>query len=215
MPEALRFYASKQLIVEPKKEGESPRKRFEFIVQGLKAGSWEIPPQSFYYFDTKKRSYVTLQTTPLAITIMPNAKKIMPSHHQYDTHDRGMEDADTIAPLHKELALSVATAEPKLPWWFFVGLMIMPLLWLLYRIGSNAFLKKQQESYQMRCAKKAFSTAKKRLEIIKKNKNTQELYRLFITLFADRWRESVTSISAVMIDQRLQQVGMEIGRAHV
>jgi hypothetical protein len=208
MPEALRYYESKQSVIEPTKEGDAPRKRYEFIVQGLKAGSWEIPTQSLYYFDTKRRKYMTLQTAPLAITIMPNAKKTKPLKNQHEVNNNTTEEIDTIAPLHKELAL-YPVDEFKIPWWLFFGLVLLPLLFSCYQFGSYIFLKKQQESYPLKRAKKAFSVATKQLEIIKKENNVQELYRLFVTLFADRWQESVASISTSLIDQRLKNVGIE------
>jgi len=56
IPDELRYYDSRQTVIEAKKPGQLAKKRFEYILQGLACGSWEIPKQSFVYFDVKSRS---------------------------------------------------------------------------------------------------------------------------------------------------------------
>ncbi len=208
MPAALRFYESNQTVVEPTKEGELPKKRFEFIVQGLKVGTWEIPSQSFYYFDTKLRKFTTLNTVPLSITIMPTTKKTVTIKDNDDEQGATHEYKDDIAPLHKEWSY-IGVPEWRLPWWLFIIMVLVPIIFLLYEFVSRIFLQKQQGSYGARRAKKAFGTAKKRLEIIKKHDNSHELYTLFVELFADRWQISIASISAEEIKERLSKKGFD------
>ena len=68
MPDALRHYESKSSVVA---QGSSAIKTWEYIVQGLKEGSYQIKEQTFMYFDTVTRSVKTLKSKPLTITIDP------------------------------------------------------------------------------------------------------------------------------------------------
>jgi hypothetical protein len=68
MPDGLKWYASKQ-YVDDLPIGK--RKTFEFIVQGLQEGDFEIPEQLFTFFDVETSSYKQLQTAPLFVTVLP------------------------------------------------------------------------------------------------------------------------------------------------
>ena len=67
MPDALKWYDSKSYS-EPIQKGH--KKSFEYIIQGLQPGEWEIPSQKFTYFDVKNRTYKTLKSSPLLLTIV-------------------------------------------------------------------------------------------------------------------------------------------------
>lgn len=207
LPEALRFYESNTTIIEPTKEGELPKKRYEFIVQGLKVGTWEIPSQALYYFDTKQRAFNTLHTMPLSITIMPSTKKVVTIQDNDDNHNDTKALRDDIAPLHKEWSY-IAVPEWRLPWWFFLTLVVLPTLFLGYGSMSSMFVHNRQDAYRTHRAHHAFSTAKKRLEIMKASYNSQELYTLFIELFADRWQMPISTLSAGEIRQQLHAKGL-------
>ena len=85
MPEQLKWYDSKQYLLPPagsavgqdqsgaqsvKNTGSRPVKVFEYIVQGLAAGDYEIPAQTCTYFDLSTKTYKTIQTAPVNVTIL-------------------------------------------------------------------------------------------------------------------------------------------------
>src|SRR5436190_9749937 len=74
MPSALKYYDSNTTIINDD-DNECVKKRFEFIVQGMETGDWEIPEQSFVYFDINKQDYVTLKTSSLSVSIQPSSHK--------------------------------------------------------------------------------------------------------------------------------------------
>ncbi len=207
IPSTLRFYSSNCGVVEPVKEGEMFKKRYEFIVQGLKTGNWEIPVQSFYYFDTKYRKLHTLKTAPLSITIMPSTKKTIKIEDRDDEVGEVAQQSQDIAPICKEWSTE-GVPEWRLPWILFLLLFFIPFVWLLYALIARIRMYHAQASYQVRRSQKAFITAKKRLEIAKRHTNARDLYTLFIELFADRWHISSASISADEITQQLQKRGL-------
>lgn len=204
MPPALRFYASNQTVIEPTAAGEPTKKRYEFIVQGLQVGTWEIPPQSLYYFDTKQRAFTTVRTMPLSLTIMPSAKKMASITHEEQDNT---QEAYEIAPLHKEW---VANTVPdwRLSWWLFIMIACTPMMYIVYGFIERLFVRNRTESYGARRAQKAFSIAKEQLQQIKKQEKAQELYTLFITLFADRWQLAIAAISLAHVHERLRERGM-------
>ncbi len=206
VPDSLRHYESKQTVIEPTQKGQQTKKRFEYIVQGLKTGTSEIPAQSFYYFDTKSRTFNTLKTLPLSITIMPGDKKAAQVTIDEPT-DSDSKQIDSIA-LQKGPWYPASTGS-SLPWWLFVFIVLMPVALFLYQLISHSLVKSRRGSYQMRRAKKAFLIAHKRLATIKKSHKPQELYKLFIELFADKWQQPIAAISAQTISARLEQAGID------
>ena len=76
LPKSLKYYDSNSAIILPKHSDEFPKKRFEFIVQGMESGDCEIPEQLFTYFDIERNTYTTLRTSPLAVSIMPGATSV-------------------------------------------------------------------------------------------------------------------------------------------
>ncbi len=68
----LKYYESKHYIVSSENRNIVPKKRFEYIVQGMRAGKWQIPPQEFVIFDVEKEAYKTFKTKPLTVTITSN-----------------------------------------------------------------------------------------------------------------------------------------------
>lgn len=72
VPEHMRFYESK---TSSEQKGTNTVKKWEYILQGLKTGSYTIKEQKFTYFDTKTRSVKTLKTKPITLTITQSPLK--------------------------------------------------------------------------------------------------------------------------------------------
>lgn len=118
IPADLRSYESKQ-------QQESERKKaWEYIVQGLKQGTYTIPEQLFTYFDLNSRTVKTLKTKPLNITITK------PLQHMPVPEDEKRDAGKVMS----EAAPQAVTAghifkNAEIPWLLFLILMLLPPLW--------------------------------------------------------------------------------------
>lgn len=203
VPNELRYYESKESSQEPESMADFAIKEFEYIVQGLQTGSFEIPAQAFHYYDVDSRSYKTITTAPLSMTIMPGAPQ-----------QAFVPPSSTVATPKKEpLLLAKSELRPTrkpftLPWWTFFLLVIAPFFVWIFRRGHSSFLMHRKKTYRSRRARTAFSRAQAQLGRLQKEKKSERIYALFIELFSDKWQIPIGSITTEYILQRLQDIGM-------
>ncbi len=185
MPKKLKYYDSNNSIIAPQHADELSKKRFEFIVQGMQAGDCEIPEQLFTYFDVERHAYVTLRTSPLAVSIMPGAvmvKKETPTHvvssalEVSETVKNDIADINVIGEWYP-----VQEWEP-LPWWVFQLLFMMPLIYSAYPIMWEKFIYLTGNSARL-MRRRAFKTARRKIIHCIQNNDAGTLYAIFTELF--------------------------------
>jgi hypothetical protein len=185
VPASLKYYDSNNAIIAPKHSDELPKKRFEFIVQGLQSGDCEIPEQLFTYFDIERNEYITLRTSPLAISIMPgivNMKKneiIQVSRAEKNMNvitQEQIEDINKVGQWYPD-------GEPRsLPWWLLQLLFLIPCFY----IGCPFIIEKFiiLTGNKIRLARRhAFRHARKQINQAIKTADDKNLYNTFAVLF--------------------------------
>src|SRR5688572_19538771 len=95
---------------------------FEFIIQGLLNGEWQIPSQDFTFFDVGSRTYKTLQTMPLSLMIMPQTPQqqqfIPPPEEAEAQATSAADEGDDIAPLMRMRPVGISgRSSLSLPLW--------------------------------------------------------------------------------------------------
>lgn len=188
MPEALKYYDSNSTIIAPRHADELPKKRFEFIVQGMQSGDCKIPEQLFTYFDIERHAYTTLRTSPLAVSIMPGVhspKKdaVMPS--------APVEQPVVVAAAQEKIAdingvgqWYPVAEQRSLPWWLFQILFLIPCIYLGYPLVAEKFIMLTGNSARL-TRRRAFKQARKRIEQAAKAGEDKDLYVIFMQLFQD------------------------------
>jgi hypothetical protein len=186
LPDALKYYDSNNTIVAPRYADELPKKRFEFIVQGMKPGDYEIPEQLFTYFDVEKYAYTTLKTSPLAVSIMPgltNTKKIdytaLITPGECDDNDT---DNDEIADINFSGSWHPVAQRKPLPWWLFFVLTLMPCVYGLYPIISENLIAVTGNSARL-MRRRAFKHARKKIALCSESGDATKLHSIFEQLF--------------------------------
>jgi hypothetical protein len=188
LPKALKYYDSNNAIIPSQYSDEFPKKRFEFIVQGMECGDCEIPEQRFTYFDTERNAYTTLRTSPLAVSIMPGAHSVKKdtatttaSIEQDSVSvvvEEGIADINTIGEWYP-----VAERQP-LPWWIFQLLFLLPCVYIGYpRILEKLVVLGSSNARFMR--RRAFKKARKQIDHAIKKADAKSLYAIFIQLFQE------------------------------
>ena len=189
MPEALKHYDSHSTVIAPQSSDELPKKRFEFIVQGMQYGDWEIPEQSFTYFDTEKNSYETLRTSPLVVSIMPG---VVSNKKNINSVDGGAQAPTIVIEEVPQQRIgninSVGQWYPveerqPLQWWLFSMLFLMPCLYVWRpTITENFGLLSNKFSWGRK--RRAFKQARKKLEQSLMFADYSNFHAIFVELFA-------------------------------
>lgn len=180
VPASLKHYESK-MTMRAYKKGGVQTKIFEYIIQGMEPGTFEIPEQELTYFDTKERVYKTIKSNPVSISINAFAK---PEEEKNVVAKEEINDQNSSVSLviFKELH----TPLPVLPWPLFIVFWLLPTFaycgysascrWQAYKAKNNNYLKK----------KNAFIQAKKELKKALKHKDLKIAHDGLMQLFADR-----------------------------
>ncbi len=189
MPEALKYYDSQCSIIAPKNSDELPKKRFEYIVQGMRHGEWEIPEQSFTYFDTEKHCYAQLRTSPLIVSIMPGAINSK-QNSIHENENEGIADISvaTVSPDGIGYINTVGRWHPvqeykPLQWWLFFLLLLLPCAYGLYPIiVGKFFLLHNRLSWSRKWS--AYKKARKKIKQISVFEDASRVYVVFVHLFS-------------------------------
>jgi hypothetical protein len=181
LPAALKYYDSNSAIIAPQYSDDMPKKRFEYIVQGMQAGDYEIPEQLFTYFDVERHAYITLRTAPLAVSIMPGAAAT--THYDNNIvkgtnvpHEQSgiAQQSLSIGDINVVGQWYPVAPQRSLPWGLFQLLFLLPCLYVVYpliiaKCGNSRFFTRRRLLY------KAQSKIKK---AVKANRS-QDLYVIF------------------------------------
>ena len=211
MPDAVRWYDSKNYCKDAC-ASESAKKCFEYIVQGIKPGEWEIPPQRLTFFDINNRRYKELKSQPLKIVVVGQAKTFASAPAE-KREDDALNDIHTNIELQTDIQPLNQTGpwsrghERYMPFWLLLVCMLVPLvmliLWLLYtKYGRGHFRLVGGVS-----KKKLFARARKAVQTAQAKDAQAQLYPIFMDLFAHRLGKPVAQISDATIDSLLAQQG--------
>lgn len=184
LPKSLKYYDSNNSIIIPRHSDELPKKRFEFIVQGMQAGDCEIPEQLFTYFDIERHAYVTLRTSPLAVSIksgMNNAKKDMV--RPVLPHEEAIEATvnNIIADINVVGQWYPVTERRPLPWWVFQLLFLIPCMYIIYPFMADKFIVITGNNARLK-RRRVFKNAHKQIDQAIKNGEAQNLHSIFMQL---------------------------------
>ncbi len=139
LPEGLKYYDSH--AKEHPLTHSMYKKDFEYVLQALQPGTYQIPPQRFEYFDGKTKTYKTLTSKPVKMTITGAEKKgsTFDSEEQEKTHVH--EKGVSVGELERSLKGGGGGRGKSLPWTWFVGLamlLIFPLIgWFIRRVWER------------------------------------------------------------------------------
>ena len=188
IPTSCKWYDSKNYIKTDSRTNVNS-KCFESIVQGLEPGDFEIPAQSFTYFDTDERVYKTLKTKPQAFSIIGSGvTKVASLPSQLDTvnnevvKDQSSQEVDPVGRLAPyELHFSESSA--GIHWWLWFLFLIIPII-----VIGIAFIYRRLYGAKL-WQKTAYAHAKKEIGRAQKNNNAAELYHIFLHFFTMQLRK--------------------------
>lgn len=207
MPEALKYYDSKHYIVPSEDAYQFPKKRFEYIVQGLRAGTWQIPAQEYVIFDVKKKTYKTFKTQPLTITIKPNTaiQKTTTQHaSENSVNNVKNETADDLFALDESGSWYRVRERTALPLRLFILLSLLPGIYAVINMLWRIIKKRASLHEPALRAKKAFAHARSALATAQQSNDVTHIYPIIIQLIADRCQVDTKSVTQDFIEKKLQ-----------
>lgn len=201
MPEGLKYYDSKVTPIDSNSPDELSKKQFEYVVQGMKEGTYRLPAQQFEVFDVETRKYKTVSTMPLQLTIAGGtvAQKI----HTNATETVVLEDSK-IRPIAEHGPWYPTPPRAPINWVLFFILICAPCMY----IGAG-FARTQLKRFEnpQRRTRIAFASARKNVEHADKNKQYGQYYHIFIQLFSEIFATESQHISLEYTIQKLQNIG--------
>ncbi len=208
MPEGLKWYASKQYI------DDLPigkRKTFEFIVQGLQEGDFEIPEQQFTFFEGETSTYKQLQTAPLFVTILPEYKSppiVQQDKKEEATKSEGHAISDQFEPIG--YYLNGSQNQMAIPWIIFFILFSIPMIYML-----GMFIITRMPSVIDHIApgyvlKKRILNLKKELERATLHNQTDKIYTIIKQLFALNMKTAPVALSLDDLIKEIKKSSLSI-----
>ncbi len=205
MPPALKWYESKHYLQEPEGAKEHKTLNFEYVVQGLQQGTWEIPAQQFTYFDVKCRSVKTLRSSPITVAIEPNGILSTASHSSHaEAKSNDKEPQEELSSIITEGNWQ-ATKPAIIPWPLFFILALAPLLWALWR-ALQLYALHYAPYFKQR---NAFNYARKQIIKTSQTGASDQLRAIFFQAIAVRLNMSPSLLSQEIIERKLSDVGMD------
>ncbi len=190
LPEGFKWYASKEY---QRNVGDKQQKIFEYIVQGLQPGDWEIPEQIFTFFDVEMSAYKELKTAPLLVAIIPENSAQPIAYEQSCAHTQTEHKA--CSTLMYPEYLEAHNAMSPMAWYIFLVIMLLPLgvLGALYARDIVYYYLPYYVPFYVR--RKAYNHAHKDIIAACKGQSVYQLHDIFLRYVAAVTQRSQASLT--------------------
>ena len=215
LPEDIKYYESNYTIT-PAPNMQSAVGRFEYILQGLRAGTWTIPSQKFTVFDTVEGRYLQFNTDPITITVEDDAllNDKQPENSLSSSKKNGMntimDETNDIYLIAKEGSCHFYYERSFISLWIFVLIILFPLLILISMAVRYVIKSYLHRTACQRLKNKSFGIAKTALVQALVANKPEELYHIFKQLIAARLMINEEQVSVDMIANLLKKHGMSL-----
>ena len=147
--------------------------QWSYVIQGLEEGTFTIPAQELTFFDTLSKSYKTLTSQPLSVTITPGTPSISTV-----TLPPQEEPTPVIseAPLPKEF--SSLPIIPQIPTLWFILLMLVPIVFTLGSFLARFISPWTTRYLQHRRSLGALKLARKQLLLLEKKGQHSQVHQV-------------------------------------
>jgi hypothetical protein len=212
LPAGFKYYESKSHSEEDlNTDYTGGKKTFEFIIQATKEGAWEIPAQSFTYYNIDTKQFKTIKTNPLPLTVKKGnqqqhtlPKPISPQV-SIQNDEPTAETREDINFIQEEALSSQSKSPGAIPWWLFIKLLLLPPI----ALKRHWFIRTWTKLSRRFNSKKYFEHFDKELDIIIKKNDACALYQFFLNFLAEKFNLSLDQVTENNIEQQLQTAGWD------
>jgi hypothetical protein len=192
IPDGLQVYESKSYL-----EGRHT-KVFEFVIQGLEKGVYELPRCDFFYFNVDDEQYHTLQTEPIRIEVLAVGSQQVSQSVDNNILNDDIQHAVKIKPI-----LTIGSIHHRrgfyIPPWLFMSLVLMPFLTTGLWFWRKAVLARKAGLF--------FNLVQQLNDLEQRGSNAQ-IYNIFIVVFVKYYKLQKTQINKESIDRILSASGV-------
>lgn len=224
LPEFVKNYESKNDFTPDDSLGVfGGKKRFEYVIQVSEAGEIKIPAQKFTYFDTSSKSYKTLKTDEITLSIkQPAGERVqqptLPSDQVIDKQlDQEPQKKSPVTKdigfIEEEFKLSKSN-NLQIPFWVFLILLLFPVFFIFNFHKKLIGICHGSKAFKLFSKKAALSKFQSEFESLKNKKSAEQIYGLFLNLLAAKFDISVQLITMDFIEQKLLVSGWDIQRVN-
>lgn len=211
IPEAIKYYSSNQQLVEVQPAADVQRKKFEFVLQGITAGVWQIPAQSFSYFDETTATVKTIKTEPVTLTITRDRNRApapLPGNNPTNEVLLGQLPLidESIAVVENDLNEKgpwSASLKRTMPWSLFWFLLFLPVF-LCNAYFFGAWYCKKYRHYW------SFCTLVQRIGLAREHQDGTMIHLLLVNFLSERLAKPPAEISSQLIEERLRDAHFSV-----
>lgn len=211
LPDGCKYYDSKVEVEEDlTNRYVGGKKRFDFIIQATKPGTFEIPRQKFTFFDVTSQTFKTLQTEPQSITVEQGQEQPVSPPHNIQPPAHATEPAASpiaLPVIKQDIHFIKETGDihknpiSRFPWWLFVLFLGLPYIFYQKKLFFNFFNRENRA--------KSSTAYEKELSALIKNNNALGLHQLFLDLLSSRYTIPKETIGESTIESKLLQSGLD------
>ncbi len=222
MPDFIKNYESKNDFTPDYSMGDfGGKKRFEYVIQVSSAGEIKIPAQKFTYFDTSSKSYKTLKTDEIMLSIKqpagePAAKATLPAGQQLDQQ---LDQQEPKPKISKQISRDIGFIEEEfkssksnnlqIPFWIYLILLLFPVFFIFNVHKKLVAICLSSKAYKLFSKKTSLSKFQSEFELLKSKNKIEKIYALFLNLLAVRFDVSAQLITMDFIEQKLLDFGWD------
>lgn len=205
LPEGLKYYESNSQFEQL--GNQCVKKSFDYIMQGIKPGTWEIPAQSLVYFDPEKEQYSTITTNEVALIIQEKSSNICKDLPAVSCDVNSQEQ--TISLL---IDGAICKSESyTIPWFIMVLVSCIPGIVFALRSRKNVIHQYYATFMQRRNIRMAFDKIEKQLRTLEQERNYTELIALFNDLFIQKCGLPHDMLTETETARILERLGIDGG----
>lgn len=220
LPDYIKNYESKNDFTADESLGAfGGKKRFEYVIQVSSAGDVKIPAQSFTYFDTNSKSYKTLKTEEIVLSIKHPAgetvqQPIFPSYQQ-EAQQLDQLHQEKKSPISKDIGFieeDFKSSDPnnmQIPFWIYFILLLFPGIIILSPYRKVLAVCRDNKAFKLFSKKAALSKFQKEFELLINKNKPEQIYGLFLNLLAAKFDLTTQLITIDLIEQKLLDLGWD------
>lgn len=194
LPDAFKWYASKQYMRAT--SADKQQKIFEYIVQGLQPGDWEIPEQKFTFFDAEMSAYKELKTASLLVNITQGSTTQPIANEQSCVMQ---EETNICQQLLQPQNISTQDTAQPIPLYIFIILVFLPLCGVITLRFHDVFYRYVPYYIPAYVRRRSYNCALKEIKIACQNQRAHELHDIFLRYVAAVTRQTSVTLTTTDI----------------
>jgi hypothetical protein len=218
IPDFIKNYESKNDFIPDDAMGAfGGKKKFEYIIQVSTSGAITIPAQKFVYFDTNSKTYQTLKTDEITLSIkQPVGERAQQPMLPIDQHfgqqepqqKKPVQISSDIGFIEEDFKLNKSN-NLRIQFWIYLILLLVPIFIVFIPYKKLIDVLRGSRIFKVFSKKAALSKFQSEFDVLKAKNEAEKIYGLFLNLLATKFDTSTQLITIDFIEQKLLHSGWD------